>query len=362
MKANSYPRSKEILRELTLSSGAPGFENPVAQIVRRLIGEVGTVTRDRLGSVLVERSGTMMRGSKNGPRIMLAAHMDEVAFMVKGVHDSGLVRFVPLGGWWTHTLLSQKVRILTEEGPVPGVIAAVPPHHLNPSDREKVLPIKNLAIDVGSVSGLQTSSMGIEPGQAIVPLVEWMEMAAPGIICTKALDDRAGVGMMVQVMRNLGKHPNTVIAAATVQEEVGIRGAKTAVSLAKPDLAIILEGPPADDFPGCAEFVQCALGKGPQLRAMDPSCIAHPGLFRFAKSRAQALKIPFQLAVREVGGTDAGAIHVAHGGVPSVVIGVPIRYAHSHHGLMSLQDFDNAVALVIDLVSHLDSRTLKSLE
>jgi len=355
MLKNSVVKSKEILKSLTLTNGAPGFEKPVARKVEELLDGIGTISYDKLGSIIVEKNGGF-----DNPRIMLAAHMDEVAFMVKGITEAGLIKFVALGGWWPHVLPAQKVVVQGNKGPITGVIGALPPHYLSPADREKVMPIKNMVIDIGAFDAKNVQELGIEVGQPILPFGEWTEMANPEIICTKALDDRVGVALMVQIMKNLKKHPNTVIAAGTAQEEVGVRGAKTAVNLVNPDVAIILEGPPADDFPGTAEFVQGAMRKGPQIRAYDPTAIANPGLFNFIKTRATALKIPFQVTVRDSGGTDAAVIHVHSHGVPSIVIGVPVRYAHTHIGLMSMKDFEHTTQLVVDIIMNLDQKTVKS--
>ncbi len=350
-------RARDLLKTLTLAHGAPGFEAPVAKVIEKELKGLGQVSRDRLGSILVEKTG-----KAGGPRVMLAAHMDEVAFMVKAISESGLIKFVPLGGWWPHVLPSQRVLILTPKGEVPGVIGAAPPHHLSPADREKVMAIKNMVIDIGACSAKEAREMGVELGQAIVPAVTFQEMANPHVISSKAFDDRVGCALMIEVMHRLGKnHPNIVIGAGTAQEEVGIRGAKTAVTLADPDVAIILEGPPADDLPGAADFVQCAMGKGPQIRAYDPTMVTNPRLVELFRDRAAALKLPFQMAVRDSGGTDASVIHVFSRGVPSMVIGVPVRYAHSHLGLMHLQDFENTVSLVVDVIRHLDAKTVQAL-
>ncbi|MBF0500285.1 MAG: M42 family metallopeptidase [Candidatus Riflebacteria bacterium] len=348
--------TKELLKELTSICGAPGFEHAVAAKIESMLSKYGNVQRDRLGSILIEREGP-----KNGPRVMLAAHMDEVAFMVKGVLECGLIKFIPLGGWWSHVLPAQRVVILGNRGEIPGVVGAMPPHHLSAADREKLMPLKSMVIDVGADNARMVAALGIEAGMPIIPDVEWRQMGDPDVISSKALDDRIGVAMMIEIMRRVKKLPNTLIAVGTTQEEIGVRGAKTAVSIARPDVAIILEGPPADDLPGVAEFVQGAMGKGPQLRSYDPTMITNPRLFNLFKDRATSLKLPFQVAVREAGGTDASVIHVHAEGVPSIVIGVPVRYAHSHVGLASMKDFEVAVQLVVDVVQNLDSRAVKSL-
>ena len=355
-KSPAFEEQKELLKTLTTLNGAPGFETPVARELEKRLKGHGNVSHDRLGSILVEKIGKV-----GGPRIMLAAHMDEVAFMVKAIHDSGLIKFVPLGGWWPHVLPSQRVKIATPKGEIQGIIGAIPPHHLSPADREKVMSIKSMVIDVGAENGKAAREMGIDLGQPIIPLVQFGEMSNPSVVSAKALDDRVGCALLVEVMKNLKKHPNVVIGAGTVQEEVGIRGARTAATMVNPDVAIILEGPPADDLPGAADFIQCAMGKGPQIRAFDPTMITNPGLVELFRRTAISLKIPYQMAVRDAGGTDAAAIHVHARGVPSMVIGVPVRYAHSHLGLMNMYDFDHAARLVTAVVMALDEKTVCSL-
>ncbi|MBF0545245.1 MAG: M42 family metallopeptidase [Candidatus Riflebacteria bacterium] len=348
--------SVSLLQELSLLNGAPGFEKPVAEKIVESIGSLGTIKRDRMGGVMVEKIG-----SKSGPRVLLAAHMDEVALMVKGITESGFVKFVPLGGWWAHVLPSHRVNILSPKGIIPGVIGAMPPHHLSPADREKIMATKSMVIDIGALSRNEAEMMGVEAGLPIIPAVEWVQMANPDVVSGKAFDDRVGVAMMIEIMQRIGKHPNTIIGAGTTQEEVGTRGARTMATLANPDLAIILEGPPTDDLPGCAEFVQGALGKGPQIRAYDPTMVTNPGLFNLIKNVAKTKKIPHQVAIRESGGTDASVIHVHSLGVPSVVIGVPVRYAHSHIGMISLTDFEASVNLVCETIMKLDSKTFQNM-
>jgi endoglucanase len=163
-------------------------------------------------------------------------------------------------------------------------------------------------------------------------------------------------------MKKVKKHPNMIVAAATVQEEVGSRGAVTAVEVAKPQAAIVLEGPPADDLPGVAkDNPQGALGKGCQIRLYDPSTIIHRRFWEWVTELAQAKKIAHQLAVRQSGATDARAIHMAQGGIPTVVLGVPVRHAHSHSGLINLQDVQATLDLTVAILERLDSKILKSL-
>lgn len=349
------PDQRELLRELTLAHGAPGFESGVAILVERHLARFGPISRDRLGGVMVEKTG-----NARGPRVMLAAHLDEVAMMVKAIHPGGLVKFITLGSWWTHVLPSQRVLIKGDQGDIPGVIAANPPHHLSPAEREKLMAVKDLSIDVGARDAAAARAMGIREGQPVIPRVEFETMTDPDVVCSKAFDDRAGVATMIAALAGLGPHPNRVLACASVQEEVGLRGARTVVDLAEPDVALVLEAPPADDLPGAAEFPQGAMGRGPQLRAYDPTMVTNPRLFEFCRRRAEIAGIPHQVAVRDSGGTDAGQIHLYKRGVPTIVIGVPVRYAHSHLGLMRLSDFAAGVRLIIDLLAHLDAATVRS--
>jgi endoglucanase len=184
------------------------------------------------------------------------------------------------------------------------------------------------------------------------------------ILLNKAWDDRVGVAAMVAILQRFRErpHPNTIIGAGTVQEEVGSRGAAAAVAAVKPDIAIVLEGPPADDLPGLTpDPPQGALGKGVQIRLFDPSIIVPQNFWRWVVELAQQRKIPHQLAVRRSGATDARAIHLAHGGIPTIILGVPVRYAHSAAGIIHQQDFDAMIDLTSAIVEELDEARLAAL-
>ncbi|MFQ5654899.1 MAG: M42 family metallopeptidase, partial [Planctomycetota bacterium] len=248
--------SKDLLRRLTLAAGPPGAEEEVRGVVREALEEIGSIEHDRLGSILCEK-----KGDGDAPRVILDAHLDEVGFMVRSISREGRVRFVPLGGWWGHVLLAQRVEIITDGGKVPGVIASKPPHFLSSEERGKVLPLDSMTIDVGASTRDEVEELGVRTGDCIVPVAEFREMALSGLLSSKAFDDRAGVGVMVETLLALKDraHPNTVVGVGAVQEEVGCRGAGTASELSRPDVAIILEGTPADDLPGSDE-PQAALG------------------------------------------------------------------------------------------------------
>jgi endoglucanase len=347
---------KDLLRRLTLAAGAPGAEDEVRAILRETLAGTGEVRYDRLGSILCEK-----RGSADFPRIVLDGHMDEVGFMVQSITSEGKLLFVPLGGWWGHVLLGQRVDVVTEQGKVPGVVGSKPPHFLSAEERNKVLQLEDMYIDVGAADAEQVSRLGVQVGDTVVPHATFEEMGVSDILSSKAFDNRAGIGVLCEVLLELRSrpHPNTVIGVGAVQEEVGSRGAATASELARPDVGLVLEGTPADDLPGFTER-QAVLGKGPQIRFYDPTAISNRALVRFVKKTAEDAGIAVQFAVRRSGGTDAKSVHVHRSGVPTVVIGVPARYIHSHVSLIHWRDYLAARDLVLELVARLDAAAVRS--
>ena len=350
------PVSKDLLRRLTLAPGAPGAEGAVRDIVRETLDQVSSISYDRLGSILCERAGKV-----ENPRVVLDAHLDEVGFMVQSISSEGRVSIVPLGGWWGHVLLGQRVDIILDDAIVPGVIGCKPPHFLTASERDKVLQIDKMYVDVGASSRDEVVELGVRVGDPIVPHTEFIEMAVDGVLSSKAFDNRCGVGLLCETLLALGDdHPNTVIGVGAVQEEVGCRGAETASALSNPDVAIVLEGTPADDLPGVHQR-QGALGLGPQIRFFDPTAISNRRLVQLVESVAIEKEIPVQLAVRRSGGTDARSIHRYGRGVPTVVIGVPARYIHTHASIIQWQDYVLARDLLVEVVKRLDAPTVEGL-
>lgn len=343
------------LKELCLAAGPPGAEDEVRRLVHRDLEPLGSISHDRLGSLLCER-----QGPAKGPRVALDAHLDEVAFMVQSITSEGLIKVVPLGGWWGHVLPGQTVEILTENGKVPAVIAAKPPHFLTEAERKEVQALDQLLFDVGASTRNDVQALGVEVGDPIVPRSSFVPLGPKGRYACKAFDNRAGVGLMIETMLALKdlKPPNTVIGIGAVQEEVGCRGGGTASTAAHPDVAIVLECSPADDLPGESER-QAVLGKGPQIRLFDPTAIANRRLAKLARKTAEDLGIDVQIAVRRTGGTDASTIHRLGTGIPCVVIAVPARYIHTHHSILDWNDYCAASRLVLELVLRLDADAVK---
>ncbi len=348
----------EILRQLSEAHGAPGQEGEVRRIFRHAVGQ-GAVT-DGSGNIFCER-----KGGSPSPRILIAAHMDEVGLMVQAVTAEGLIKFLTLGGWWAHTLLAKRVRIRTSSGlEIPGVIGAKPPHFLSDAEREKLMQVEDMFIDVGAGDAEEVRAFGIKLGDVIVPDSPFVRMHNPDYLLSKAFDDRAGLAVAVHAARELENvpHPNTVVFAGTVQEEVGMRGARTAAAHANPDLAIVLEGAPADDMPGTGkEERQCAIGSGVQIRIMDASALMNRKLVDFIIDTAERNAIPYQVAVRRKGGTDASPIQLHGTGVPTAVLSVPARYVHTHNTIIHAADYMSALKLVLELVRTIDEKTAKAI-
>ena len=352
-------KAVSLLQELTDAHSVSGHEDEVRAIFVDELEECGELSTDRNGSVFCETEG-------DGPRVLVAGHMDEVGFMVQNITADGFIQFVPIGGWWEHSLLSQRVEILTRGGnKILGVVSSRPPHMLPESQRRQVMTIDQMFIDVGAESRRDAiEELGISLGDPISPSSSFTPMAQEDYFMAKAFDNRVGMAGVIQAGQILAQStlPNRLVLCGTVQEEVGLRGAKTAAAFSNPDVAIILEGPPADDTPGLSRAdCQGRLGGGVQIRLFDPTAITNPRLAALAIEVARAEGIPHQVTVRRSGGTDAGSFSVANHGIPSIVLGVPARYIHSHNAIMDLNDHLHMITLIIALVRRLDQDTVDGL-
>ncbi|WP_425467142.1 M42 family metallopeptidase [Pseudalkalibacillus caeni] len=348
----------ELLKQLTEAKGAPGYEQDVRKIMKEELEKVQTnIVYDNMGSIF-----GIKKGNETGPKIMLAGHLDEVAFMVKEITKEGYLRFTPLGGWWEQVLLSQRVSVVTEKRTYTGVIGSKPPHILTPKERKKVYPMKEMFIDVGARDREQVKSWGIRVGDPIIPICPFELLPDNDTILAKALDNRAGCFLAVEVLKQLkdAQHDNIVYAGATVQEEVGLRGATTAPYIIEPDVAFALDVGVAQDGPGGNEN-KPGLGKGPIVTFLDATMIPNTRFRDLVVDTAEKHNIPYQPDVMTGGGTDAGKFHLFKNGVPSIVIGVPSRYIHSHVSMISKKDLENAAKLLVEVIKQLDEPKMKSI-
>jgi endoglucanase len=349
--------SIELLETLSQCDGAPGFEDEVRQVFRRRLEPVGEIETDRTGSIVCRKRGTADR-----PRVMLDCHLDEVGFIIQHVTKQGFLRFLPLGGWWNHILPAQRVRVQAGDGKLVGVIGSTPPHFLPEERRKKVLETKDLFIDIGASSREEAEAWGVRVGSWAVPFSPFERLRNEALCLSKAFDNRVGCALCIEATQQASGHPNTLHASGSAQEEVGVRGAVTAARLIDPDVAIVLECPPADDTPGFdRDESQGALGKGVQIRAYDPTMVANPRFVDLATRTASDAGIPHQVTVRKTGGTDAGRIHLHERGVPALVLGVPARYIHAHTSILHLDDYAAALRLTLELVGRLDADTVAAL-
>jgi endoglucanase len=348
-----------LLKELTEITGLAGFEKDVAKAIEKHLKPISKISHDRLGSIICRKDGT-----SKVPKIMLAAHMDEVGFLVKQVTKEGFIKFIPVGGWFSQVILGQRVVVKTRKGDVVGVVGSKPPHELEDEERKKAVEIKDMHIDIGATRGFDVEkNLGVRIGDPIVPWSPFQMMGNPKTYLAKAWDDRIGCALMIDVLRRLAKqkHPNAVYAVGTVQEEVGLRGATTSAVVVDPDVAFALDVSIAHDTPGFGTDESDALGNGPAILVYDRSMIPNRNLLDLAIDVAAKNRIPYHLATVDKGGTDTGKIHMNRVGVPSLVIGVATRYIHSHIGMIHRDDYDNAVKLITEMVKVLDARKVASL-
>jgi len=345
-----------LLKELTEGFGPPGHEDEIAVMMRKHLRGLGEVSQDGLGSVICRKKGT-----SDEPKVMVAGHMDEVGFMVKGITPEGFIKFLPMGGWWGHVVLAQRVIIRTRKGDIQGVVGSKPPHELQEEERRKVMDLKDMFIDVGATSYFDVKKkLGIRPGDPIVPDSSFTAMSNDRLYLAKALDNRVGCGLVVDTLRKLknARHPNTFYGVATTMEEVGLRGAQTSVASIKPDVAIAVDVGIAHDTPGTIGEGDEKLGAGVGILVYDATLIPNVKLRDLAIDVCERNKIPYHLGTVERGGTDAGRFHVYDTGVPSLVIFIPTRYIHSHATIMDRKDYDAAVKLLTELTKRLDKKTV----
>lgn len=348
----------KLLKEITSLPGISGFEQEVRKFIREEMKAYANISSDRLGSLICEKTG-----SSKSPKIMLSGHMDEVGFMVKRITDEGFITFTTIGGWWSQVMLGQRVQIHSQGKIIEGLIGSKPPHVLSAQERSKLVEIEDMFIDVGASDKESAIKMGVRPGDPIVPYAEFVTMNGTDNLMAKAWDDRLGCALFMQTIKELAnkEHPNTIYGVGSVQEEVGLRGARTSAQMIKPDVAIAFDVSVAGDMPGVKiDKAQSKLNKGPVILLFDRSMIPNNKFRDFVVQVAEEAKIPYQFDLMEGGGTDAGAIHLVESGVPSLVIAIPTRYIHSHYGIINRHDYDNTLKLVMELMLRLDEKTVAS--
>lgn len=347
----------ELIKRLTETQSVSGFEQNIREVIREEITPfVDEIKQDGLGGIF----GIRENGFTNAPTIMVAAHMDEVGFMLSRITDEGFFHVVPLGGWNPQVVSAQRFTLQTRKGNYPVVSSSIPPHMLRGKEA-KSQEIKDILFDAGFESKEEAEEFGVRPGDTIVPDVETIKMANGKRILGKAWDNRYGVTAVVEALRDLHgtELPNRLIAGANVQEEVGLRGTKGAVRKFNPDLFFAVDCSPADDvYGGKDAFGQ--LGQGALLRIQDPGFILSKEMREFLLDTAETHDIPYQYFISK-GGTDAGAAHQLNQGIPSAVIGMCARYIHTHQTIFHIEDYEAALELLKQVILSLDASTVATI-
>jgi len=348
----------ELLKKLTTTAGISGQEKQIRAIMKEELKNYDDMIQDKMGSIHF-----VYKGSSDTPKILFLAHQDEIGFIVADITADGFLKIQSIGGWNLQTLMTSPVEVINQKGEkVYGVIGSVPVHFIKGNNHQ--IEMEDLLIDIGATSREEVEKeYHIFLGSPVVPVTHFHFNEKSKRIFSKAFDDRIGISAIIELGKFLtaNSHPNTIFCSGSVQEEVGTRGAKAIANYTDADLAIIIEGAPADDVPGINAQPQTALGKGVHMRIYDPSMLIHQGLRNHICQIADEYSIPYQLTVRRRGGTDGMQIHTANYGIPTIVIGVAVRYAHSHNCLISLDDYENLVRLMQKIALHLDKESLKKI-
>jgi len=346
-------------RAISDAYGASGFEDAVVEAIRPYAAQLGEICEDKMRNLYCRRTG-----NREGlPVVQLDAHTDEVSFIVQAIKPDGTLRFLPLGGWVESSVAGHRVLVRNALGEyIPGIVATTPPHYSRPEDRGKV-SLSTMTIDVGACSAEEAvRDFHIRIGEPVVPDVKFTYDEAHDLMIGKAFDCRLGCAAIVKTLDMLQGEQLDVnlVGAWACQEEVGTRGAAITANRVKPDVAIVFEGCPADDT--CVEsyMIQTAIKKGPMLRFMDARMITHPRFQRFALDLGERLGIPVQSGVRAGGATNGAPIHLSNMGVPCIVIGIPVRYVHTHYGISAYSDLENAAKLGCEVIRALNAGVIES--
>ena len=352
----------QMIAELADAPGASGFEDAVVEVARRWCAPIGELKEDFLRNLYIHRK----ENKGNRPVVMLDAHSDEVGLVVHSIKPNGTLRFLMLGSWNKNALIGTRVLVRNAVGDyIPGIIAAKPVHFMTAAEKETATnDIANMVIDVGATSYEDAvENFRVRMGEPVVPDTKFHYDEKRDLMFGKGFDCRIGCAALIEALRRLdGKElPCDVIAVLSTQEELGPRNSKVTVHHIHPDIAIVMEGCPADDTFTEPYAIQTALKKGPMFRHLDVSAICAPRYQRWALDLAAKKGIPVQESVRQGGGNNAASIQTALVGAPSIVCGVPVRYAHAPNCISTWYDFEKSVEMVIALLENITPEMIATL-
>ncbi len=341
----------ELLEKIVSAPGAPGFEGPVRSVIEEAVkNHADECYTDRMGNLIARRKG-------NGPRVMAAAHMDEISLITTKVDSNGFIRFSELGGFDAETLVSQPVLIHGSET-IPGVIGSKPVHMQSDEEKKSKTKLKNLYIDTGILDADKVKEL-VPDG---TPVTRSRELTRMGdCISSKSLDNRISVYILAEALRRAETCNSDFYAVFTVQEEVGIRGARVAAQAIQPEIGIALDVTLANDLPGASDHEKCTeLGKGIGIKVMDRSIICTPALVNYLEKMAESHSIPHQREVLTVGGTDTSAMQYLMGiGSHVTSISCPLRYIHSTVEMCAVIDVESGIQLTKACIEQAGSYTFE---
>ncbi|MGZ4855712.1 MAG: M42 family metallopeptidase [Candidatus Angelobacter sp.] len=350
--------TQQLLQALADAPGPSGFEEPVRKVmVEHMKPLAEKISYDGLGSVIAVQ-GT------SGPRIMVDAHMDELGGVVRRVSNDGYLTMQMLGGWLDQALVDQRWTIIGSKGPVRAITGIRDIHIVPQEERTRVYPRESIFLDVGAKNAAEVAALGLEPGDPVVPDAPFAVMNGTQNYLGKGWDDRVGCAVVIEAMKKLAHapHPNQIFWVATVQEEIGLRGAHTSSDLVKPEIGIAIEGGVTRDAPKVgAEEAQELLGGGPAIFLYDSSALPNLKFVSLIKQTAKEKAIPLQSDLIQGYGDDSAEMQKSNGGAPTVNLVVPVRYTHSHNGIMNRGDFDKMVDLLVGVLQKLDAKTVANL-
>ncbi len=345
------------LERICGAAGISSFEQEIGRILEEEYQSLGlSCKKDGLGSVIAEKCQ-----GQQGPKMMVAAHMDEVGFMVEEIDENGFLKVRPIGSWWSHLILGQWFMVVTKDGKkYPALMGSMATHGLPAEVRNKTVPIEDAYLDLGAEGRDEVLALGIAVGDMVAPWTHFEVMQNPKFVSCKAFDDRIGSYIMVEVAKQLKEESHTPLYFAnTVQEEPGLRGARTAVEWVHPDIAFAIDTTLAGDTP--ANHNICSLGKGVVLSMIDSNSIAPRKLVKYVEGVCKEQDIDYQYAVFNKGGTDSGNIHKAFDGVINMTLSIPIRYMHTNHSMIHTGDVEACIRLICALAKDMDTEVFENL-
>lgn len=348
----------KLLEKLSNLHGAPGHEDDVLEFIKDNMKN-HICERDSINNLYIKNVG-----ERSKPVVALDCHSDEVGFIVEGIKSNGTITFLPLGGWHITNIPAHSVVIKNFKGEyIKGVVSSKPPHFMTAEEKQRVPKMEELAIDIGTSSYEETVELyGIEVGNPVTPDVTFSYDEKIDVVRGKAFDNRLGCAIVMEIMKEIKPNELKVEAVGVIsaQEEVGLRGAQVAANTIKPDFAIIFEGSPADDTFKDSFSAKGAIGKGVQFRVLDAGMVSNPKVQEFVKNIAIKNNIPFQVISRSGGSTNGGKYHTAEKSIPTVVIGIPTRYIHTHYTYASVKDYKNAITLGKKILEELSTDVIKN--